>query len=188
MTIGVLALQGAVKEHIQALKRLGVNTENVTIPEQLRQLDGLIIPGGESTTMTKLMNLYGFIEPIKKRYSEGMGIFGTCAGMIALAKDVADGTVALGLMDISVKRNAFGRQIESFESDLEIAGFDDVPYRGVFIRAPWIEAANGTTKMLAKYENKGVLAQQGRLLAAAFHPELTDDLRLHKLFLNSLKN
>jgi 5'-phosphate synthase pdxT subunit len=187
MKIGVLALQGAVREHVQALERLGVKAEKVVLPEQLTNIQGLIIPGGESTTMTKLMNLYGFIEPIIARYKEGMGIFGTCAGMIVLAKEVVDGLATLGLMDISVKRNAYGRQVDSFEADLDVQGFNGVPFRGVFIRAPWIEKVSGKAELLASYENKGVLAQQGRLLAAAFHPELTADLRIHKLFIDSLK-
>ncbi len=142
MRVGVLALQGAFREHVYSLEALGVRTVAVRLPEQLDELDGLIIPGGESTAIAKLMESYGFYEPIAKRHAEGMAVWGTCAGAILLANEVVDGVPdqrVLELMDITVRRNAYGRQLESFEVDLELAHFDE-PFRGVFIRAPWIEA------------------------------------------------
>lgn len=188
MVIGVLALQGAFREHIKILEKLSINAEKITFPEQLSSVDGFIIPGGESTTISKLMSEKNFIEPIQKRYAEGMGIFGTCAGMIVLAKDVTDGEPALKLMDITVKRNAFGRQVDSFEDDIHIEEIGSPKYRAVFIRAPWIEDCNGKVKILASYNGNGILAVQDRMLVSAFHPELTSDTRIHELFINMLKN
>ena len=169
--IGVLALQGNFREHAAVLRRLGADPVEVRLPDQLDGLDGLIIPGGESTAITRLMRLYGIDEALRS-FQEP--IFGTCAGMILLDRD------HLGLADIRVQRNAFGRQVASFETDLTI---DGEPMRAVFIRAPWIETAGPDVEVLAEVDGHPVLARQGRILVAAFHPELTDDTRIHELFL-----
>jgi pyridoxal 5'-phosphate synthase pdxT subunit len=186
MKIGVLASQGAFIEHINILKKLGVETIPVRLPRQLAGLDGLIIPGGESTTISKLMKDYDLVEEIKKLAEKGMAIFGTCAGMILLAKKISDSSVdSLSLVDITVRRNAFGRQTESFETDLAIPVLGEQPFPCVFIRAPLIENTNGKVEVLARLENGTVVAaRQGRYLVSAFHPELTDDLRFHQYFLD----
>ena len=173
MTIGVLALQGAFREHIAVLERLGVETVEVRLPEQLEGLDGLIIPGGESTTMVRLMGLYGLDEAIRTFPAP---IFGTCAGMIVLDRE------RLGLIDLSVERNAFGRQVASFEAPIEIEG-ESEPFTAVFIRAPWITDAGPDVAILAEVDGHPVLAREGRILVASFHPELTDDVRVHERFL-----
>ena len=173
LRIGVLALQGNFREHSDVLRRLGAEPVEVRLPAQLDGLDGLIIPGGESTAITRLMRLYGIDEALR---SFEAPIFGTCAGMILLDRD------HLGLADIRVQRNAFGRQVRSFEADLDI-GHGDEPVRAVFIRAPWIEDAGPDVEVLAELDGHPVLARQGRILVAAFHPELTDDTRIHELFL-----
>jgi 5'-phosphate synthase pdxT subunit len=173
LRIGVLALQGNFRDHAAVLRRLGAEPVEVRLPEQLDGLDGLIIPGGESTAITRLMRLYGIDEAL---LAFDRPIFGTCAGMILLDRD------HLGLADIRVRRNAFGRQVRSFEADLDI-GHGDEPVRAVFIRAPWIEDAGPDVEVLAEVDGHAVLARQGRLLLAAFHPELTDDTRIHELFL-----
>jgi pyridoxal 5'-phosphate synthase pdxT subunit len=177
LRIGVLAVQGNFREHVQMLGRLGVETVEVRKPGQLEGLDGLVIPGGESTTFTRLMALYGLDEAIRRFEAP---IFGTCAGMIVLDRD------HLGLVDVAVRRNAFGRQVASFETDLAVAGFDD-PVRAVFIRAPWVEVVGPNIEVLAEVDGHPVLAREGRFLVAAFHPELTDDTRLHELFLESVR-
>jgi 5'-phosphate synthase pdxT subunit len=177
LRIGVLALQGNVREHAAVLRRLGAEPVEVRLPEQLDGLDGLIVPGGESTAITRLMRLYGVDEALR---SFAAPIFGTCAGMIVLDRD------HLGLADIRVRRNAFGRQVRSFEADLEI-GDGGEPLRAVFIRAPWIEDAGPEVEVLAEVDGHPVLARQGRILVAAFHPELTDDTRIHELFLNQVR-
>lgn len=185
MKIGVLALQGAFREHIQALKQLGVDTLEVRTPEQLGQVDGLIIPGGESTTIGKLMVDFGLKDLIIQKAAQGMPILGTCAGMIVLAKDICGSEqTRLGLMDITVKRNAFGRQCESFETDLSIKELGAKPYKAVFIRAPYVEKVDSDVEVLAVHENKIVYVKQGNLLGIAFHPELTEDLRVHQYFIN----
>jgi pyridoxal 5'-phosphate synthase pdxT subunit len=171
--IGVLAVQGNFREHVAMLRRLGADAVEVRKPEQLRQLDGLVIPGGESTTFMRLMRLYGLDEAVREFAGP---VFGTCAGMIVLDRN------HLGLVDLEVERNAWGRQVHSFEADLELAGEVD-PVRGVFIRAPWIEDAGAEVEVLAEHDGHPVLARQGRFLVAAFHPELTDDTRVHGLFL-----
>ena len=188
MKTGVLASQGAFAEHIAVLKKLGVEAIPVRLPRQLAGLDGLIIPGGESTTISKLMKDYNLVSAIKKLADEGKPIFGTCAGMILLAKKIPGSTVEpLGLMDISVRRNAFGRQNESFETDIDIPVLGDEPFHAVFIRAPQIENINSTTKVLARLDDgTAVAARQGQLLVSAFHPELTDDLRFHRYFLEMI--
>ncbi|MBM7855152.1 5'-phosphate synthase pdxT subunit [Desulfohalotomaculum tongense] len=188
MIIGVLALQGAFLEHEKALRVCGVNTRQIRLPEQLNGLDGLVIPGGESTTMGKLLTAYELLEPIKQLAEQGLPVFGTCAGLIMMAKDIVKSNqLSLGLMDIAVERNAFGRQVDSFEADLAIPALGDKPYRAVFIRAPYIASAGSGVEVMAKYEEKIVLARQKNFLAAAFHPELTADLRLHQYFLNMIK-
>ena len=177
LRIGVLALQGNFREHGQMLRRLGAEPVEVRKPEQLEGLDGLVIPGGESTTFMRLMRLYGLDGAIK---AFERPVFGTCAGMIVLDRD------HLGLVDIEVRRNAFGRQVASFETDLDVVG-EEKPVRAVFIRAPWIEAVGSNVEVLAEVEGRPVLAREGRFLVAAFHPELTDDTRLHEQFLNLVR-
>jgi len=168
-----LAVQGNFREHVAMLRRLGAEAVEVRKPEQLRELDGLVIPGGESTTFMRLMRLYGLDDAVREFAGP---VFGTCAGMIVLDRN------HLGLVDLEVERNAWGRQVHSFEADLELAGEVD-PVRGVFIRAPWIEDAGAEVEVLAEHDGHPVLARQGRFLVAAFHPELTDDTRVHALFL-----
>jgi 5'-phosphate synthase pdxT subunit len=177
LRIGVLAVQGNFREHAAMLRRLGAEPVDVRLPEQLEGLDGLILPGGESTAITRLMHLYGIDEALR---SFDRPIFGTCAGMIVLDRE------HLGLADIRVERNAFGRQVKSFEADIDI-GHGDGPVRAVFIRAPWIADAGPEVEVLAEVDGHPVLARQGRILVAAFHPELTDDTRIHELFLNQVR-
>jgi len=175
--VGVLAVQGNFREHAAMLRRAGADAVEVRKAEQLDGLDGLVIPGGESTTFTRLMALYDLDEAIR---GFDRPVFGTCAGMIVLDRD------HLGLVDISVRRNAFGRQVASFETDLDVTGLDE-PVRAVFIRAPWIEEIGRGVEVLAEVDGHPVLAREGRYLVAAFHPELTDDARLHELFLESVR-
>lgn len=184
--IGILALQGAFIEHEQAFKRCGARSIEVRSPAQLAEVDGLVIPGGESTAIGKLMREYGLDKAIKDRFAAGMPIWGTCAGMILLAREVADSKqFSLELMDIRVKRNAFGRQINSFEADLEIADIGKT--RGIFIRAPYVEKTWGEARILATYQDKIVAVQQGnKLLSTAFHPELTEGGEMHRYFLSML--
>ena len=183
MKIGVLALQGAFIEHNKMLARLGVTAVEVRLPQQLAQLDGLIIPGGESTTIGKLASAYGLIEPLRE-YAAAKPTWGTCAGMIFLAKNIGrQQQPILGAMDITVDRNAFGRQIDSFETDLTIAEIGDPPFHAVFIRAPVVTSVETPVTVLAQLDDGRIVAvRQGHLLATAFHPELTDDLRLHSYF------
>lgn len=186
MRIGVLAAQGAFAEHIAALRQLKVEALSVRLPSELSDLDGLIIPGGESTSISKLMLDYNLAGEIKNLTNNGLAILGTCAGMILLAKKISDSDLEpLGLMDITVRRNAFGRQKDSFEADLTIPTLGEKPFPGVFIRAPIIERANSTVEILTRLtDGTNVAVRQGRLLATAFHPELTDDLRFHQYFLD----
>lgn len=189
MKIGVLALQGAFIEHETMLRQLGVETQQVRLPEQLDDLDGLIIPGGESTTIGKLATDYGLIEPLRT-FSAHKPTWGTCAGMIFLARDIGiESQPILGVMDITVNRNAFGRQLESFEVALQIAGLGDAPFHAVFIRAPLVTAVNDpSVEVLARLADGGIVAvRQRHLLATAFHPELTGDNRLHQLFCDMVK-
>lgn len=186
MKIGVLALQGAIREHTALLKKCEVEPVLVKLPLDLETINGLIIPGGESTTIGKLMELYKLDRAIKKKYNEGMPIYGTCAGAILLAKEIINSKQPkLGLMDISIKRNDYGRQIDSFEADLDI--FNEKPFRGIFIRAPVIETIHDGCKILAKFQDKPVLVEQNNLLVSTFHPELTDDIRIHKYFIDMIK-
>jgi len=186
MKIGVLALQGAFVEHSHVVERLGAEAVTVRLPSQLLGLDGLIIPGGESTTMSRLMAEYHLIQPLKELAKGGLPILGTCAGMILMAKSVPDFTVqTLRLMDITVRRNAFGSQVDSFEADLEMPVLGQPSFHAVFIRAPIIEAADPTVEVLARLpDGAAVAARQGRMLAVAFHPELTPDVRFHRFFLD----
>jgi 5'-phosphate synthase pdxT subunit len=175
--IGVLAVQGNFREHVAMLRRLGAEAVEVRKPEELEGLDGLVVPGGESTTFMRLMRLYGLDEAVR---SFGGPIFGTCAGMIVLDRN------HLGLADLEVERNAYGRQVASFEADLELAG-DEQPLRGVFIRAPRVSDAGPDVEVLAEHDGVPVLLRDGRLLVAAFHPELTEDTRVHELFLDEVR-
>jgi pyridoxal 5'-phosphate synthase pdxT subunit len=177
LRIGVLAVQGNFREHAAVLRRLGAEPVEVRLPEQLQGLDGLVLPGGESTAIARLMRLYGLDEALR---SFEAPIFGTCAGMIVLDRD------HLGLGDFRAERNAFGRQVRSFEADLDI-GHGDEPVRAVFIRAPWLAEVGPGVEVLAEVDGHPVLARDGRLLVAAFHPELTDDTRIHELFLNQVR-
>jgi len=186
MRIGVLAAQGAFSEHIAVLHKLDIEAWPVRLPQQLTGLDGLIIPGGESTSISKLMNSYQLTDRVSQLAGDGFPVLGTCAGMILLAQRVSGSTVtSLGVMDIAVRRNAFGRQRESFETELHIPVLGDEPFPGVFIRAPLIEEVGEQVEMLSWLaDGAGVAARQGKLLVAAFHPELTDDLRFHQYFLD----
>jgi 5'-phosphate synthase pdxT subunit len=177
LRIGVLAVQGNFREHANVLRRLSAEPVEVRLPEQLEGLDGLILPGGESTAIMRLIRLYGLDEALLRFEAP---IFGTCAGMIVLGRD------HLGIGDFSVERNAFGRQVRSFEADLDI-GHGDEPLRAVFIRAPWIEETGPGVEVLAEVDGHAVLARDGRILVAAFHPELTDDTRIHELFLTQVR-
>jgi pyridoxal 5'-phosphate synthase pdxT subunit len=186
-SIGILALQGAVREHATALTRTGAKPVAVKKTSELDGLDGLIIPGGESTAIGKLMVKYGFIEAIKDYAAQGRPVYGTCAGLILVAKSVSEGTPPwLGLMDIEARRNAFGRQQESFEAPLDIVSFDK-PYTGVFIRAPWIEKVGSGVTVLAEYDGKIVMAEEKNILVSAFHPELTNDTRVHEYFIQMVR-
>jgi len=187
MVIGILALQGDFIEHSHMLKQIGIKSVEIRLPHEMKKIDGLIIPGGESTTMMKLMHIYNLIEPIKQFAAGKMPVWGTCAGMICLAKDVLNPDSSpmetLGLMDISVERNAFGRQVDSFETNLQIAQLKDGPFPGVFIRAPYIEKTGKGVETLATLpDGRIVAARQGNMLATSFHPELTHDTRIHKYF------
>ncbi|HXW51311.1 MAG TPA: pyridoxal 5'-phosphate synthase glutaminase subunit PdxT [Candidatus Acidoferrales bacterium] len=182
--VGVLALQGDVEEHIAALAACKAEGVRVKTAEELRTLDGLIIPGGESTTIANLLERFKLHKPLLERAKAGMPVWGTCMGMIVMAeKVVGSKQPTLGLLHVEVKRNAFGRQIESTEEPLQIEGLDGKPFPGVFIRAPWIESAWGGAHILAFVDGKGVMVWQNNLLGTSFHPELTDDLRIHKYFL-----
>lgn len=192
--IGVLALQGAFIEHIRILRRLGVDAVDVRLPGELANLDGLIMPGGESTTIGKLAVQYGLVEPIKAMARDGKPIWGTCAGMVLLACNIGGGGhTPIGLMDITVQRNAFGRQVDSFEVDLDVPALDAISepsekgraFHSIFIRAPLIEAVGPDAKVLARLADGTIVAvQQERLLATSFHPELTQDSRFHRYFLS----
>lgn len=182
MKIGVLALQGAVAEHLKSLQLAGAEAISIKRIEQLEEIDGLVIPGGESTTIGKLMRKYGFIEAIQQSSQQGKPLFGTCAGLIVLSERIAgQDQPHLSLMDMTVSRNAFGRQRESFETDLDVVGIDE-PIRAVFIRAPLIQEVGEGVQVLSTYHDEIVTARQGHLLACSFHPELTDDYRLHQYF------
>ena len=183
MRIGVLALQGAFREHQRLLAACGVEAVQIRKPEELAQIDGLIIPGGESTTIGKLMVQFGLDKAIQAAAGQGMPVFGTCAGMIMMAKGVKGRPqFSLGLLDVDVERNGFGRQVDSFEADLEIPALGEKPYHAVFIRAPFVAGAEADVEILAEYAGRIVMVRQGNFLGTAFHPELTDDLRIHQYF------
>ncbi|MGW4236648.1 pyridoxal 5'-phosphate synthase glutaminase subunit PdxT [Streptomyces sp. NPDC004749] len=183
--IGVLALQGDVREHLAALAATGAEARTVRRPEELGSVAGLVIPGGESTTMSKLAALFGLLEPLRARVRDGLPVYGTCAGMIMLADKILDprsGQETIGGIDMIVRRNAFGRQNESFEAAVAVAGVDGGPVEGVFIRAPWVESVGAEVEVLAEHGGHVVAVRQGNVLATSFHPELTGDHRLHRLF------
>jgi pyridoxal 5'-phosphate synthase pdxT subunit len=190
--VGVLALQGDVAEHLRALGASGADPVPVRRPEELDRIEGLVIPGGESTTIWKLIDIFELAEPLRKRIAGGMTVFGSCAGMIMLADrlpDPASGQQTLGGIDMTVRRNAFGRQVDSFERDLDIAGLGGPPYRAVFIRAPWVEDVGPDVEILATDPGTSriVAVRQGRALATSFHPELTPDWRIHKMFVDMVR-
>jgi len=187
VAVGVLAVQGAAREHLEMLCRLGAEARPVRTPTEIAASEALILPGGESTTIGKLMARYGLLEPVRQLAAAGKPLLGTCAGMILMAKHIhaaAKDQPSLSVMDIAVQRNAFGRQIASFEADLEIEGLDGGPLRAVFIRAPVISSVAPEVTVLASHEGRIVAARQANMLALAFHPELTDDPRLHQYFLD----
>jgi pyridoxal 5'-phosphate synthase pdxT subunit len=185
--VGVLALQGDYHKHREMLKRLGVDASLPRTADEVRQLDGLIIPGGESTTVGKLMRRYGVDEAILEKVEQGMALYGTCTGLILMAKDIEDSDqFRLGLLDITIRRNAFGRQVDSFETDLRIDEFGAEPLKAIFIRAPYITEIRNGVQSLAEIDGKSVLVRKGKLLASAFHPELTDDTRMHEYFLSTI--
>jgi 5'-phosphate synthase pdxT subunit len=185
--VGILALQGAVREHATAVAELGAHPVEVRTPEDLAGVDGLILPGGESTTMSLLLESSGLYDPVAERLAEGMPAFGTCAGMILLSSDVLDGRPDqrfFGAIDLTVRRNAFGRQVDSFETALDVEGLAaGEPFDAVFIRAPFVERAGDDVEVLATVDGHPVLCRSGNVLVSAFHPELSDDLRVHELFL-----
>ncbi len=186
--VGVLALQGAFNRHTRVLGELNVATQEVRTPQDLASVDALVMPGGESTTMSQLLESSELFEPIKKMIHEGMPVFGTCAGMILLAKEIIDGRddqVSFGALDIDVQRNAYGRQIDSFEAEIEVDGFN-TPFQAVFIRAPRIVKAAQSVEVLAEFGVEIVLARQKNVLVASFHPELSPDQRIHELFVREI--
>jgi 5'-phosphate synthase pdxT subunit len=197
--VGVLALQGDVREHLAALEAAGARPAAVRRPEELAGVHGLVLPGGESTTMSRLLNIFELLDPLRARLAEGMPAYGSCAGMILLAKEVLGGRPdqhQLGAMDMVVRRNAFGRQVDSFEEDLDFTGVSGGPVHAVFIRAPWAEAVADHVEVLARVPEseaagaaagKVVAVRQGRVLATAFHPELTGDGRVHDLFVRTIR-
>ncbi|EST39604.1 glutamine amidotransferase [Streptomycetaceae bacterium MP113-05] len=191
--IGVLALQGDVREHLAALAGAGAETLQVRRPEELEGVEGLVLPGGESTTMSKLAHAFGLMGPLRARVAAGMPAYGSCAGMIMLADKILDprsGQETVGGIDMIVRRNAFGRQNESFEASLDVEGVPgcpDSPVEGVFIRAPWVESTGADVRILARYEGHAVAVRQGNLLATSFHPELTGDHRVHEAFADMVR-
>ncbi len=189
MKCGVLALQGATRPHVEVLSVLGADAVEVRTPDDLSAVDALVLPGGESTTISFLLDSSGLRAPLSARLADGMAAFGTCAGMILLATEVLDGRPdqeSLGAIDVTVRRNAFGRQRDSFESDLEIDGLAGGPFHAVFIRAPFVERTGDDVEVLASVGGHPVLCRSGRVLVSSFHPELSDDLRLHRLFLEEI--
>jgi len=187
--IGVLAMQGAFAEHLVALESVGARTRLVRTHEDLEGLDGIVLPGGESTTMTMLMERVGLLEPLRSAIANGLPTLATCAGMIVLARDVTDGIEGqrgMGLLDIAVRRNGYGRQVDSFEAAVDIAGLEGKKFPGVFIRSPLVEST-GRAEVIATHEGRAVAVRQGRILALCFHPELTGDRRLHQEFVRMAK-
>ncbi|MFB7516632.1 pyridoxal 5'-phosphate synthase glutaminase subunit PdxT [Streptomyces sp. NPDC056144] len=188
--IGVLALQGDVREHLIALASADAVARPVRRPEELAEVDGLVLPGGESTTISKLSALFGVTEPLRERIAAGMPVYGTCAGMIMLADKILDprsGQETFGGIDMIVRRNAFGRQNESFEAGVSVKGIEDGPVEGIFIRAPWVESVGAEVEVLAEHGGHIVAVRQGNALATSFHPELTGDHRIHALFVDMVR-
>lgn len=186
--VGVLALQGDVREHADAVEAIGATWKPVRRPEDLEGIDALIIPGGESTTIGKLAEIYGLIDPLRAAISGGLPTLGTCAGMIFLGAAVTGGAQPqLGVLDVIIERNAFGRQNESFEANLDVAGLDQ-PFRAVFIRAPWVAKVGGGVEVVAMVDEHPVMVRQGNILAVSFHPELTGDPRIHTMLLQLAEN
>ncbi|MDV7352223.1 pyridoxal 5'-phosphate synthase glutaminase subunit PdxT [Rhodococcus oxybenzonivorans] len=195
--VGVLALQGDVREHLAALQDAGADAVGIRRPEELDKVDGLVIPGGESTTMSKLLEIFELLEPLKTRLRDGLPAYGSCAGMILLASEILDtrpDAQHLGAIDMTVRRNAFGRQVDSFESDLDFEGIVGDPVRAVFIRAPWVERVGDAVEVLARVPESGgaaagriVAVRQGRVVATSFHPEVTGDRRVHELFVDLVR-
>ncbi|ACM22377.1 pyridoxal 5'-phosphate synthase glutaminase subunit PdxT [Thermotoga neapolitana] len=188
MKIGVLGVQGDVREHVEALHKLGVETLIVKLPEHLDMVDGLILPGGESTTMIRILKEMNMDEKLVEKINDGLPVFATCAGVILLAKRINNyKQEKLGVLDVTVERNAYGRQVESFETFIEIPAIGKDPFRAIFIRAPRIVETGRSVEILAYHEGDPVLVKEGKILASTFHPELTDDLRLHRYFLEMVK-
>jgi 5'-phosphate synthase pdxT subunit len=188
--VGVLALQGDVREHLAALDRCGVPAEAVRLPEQLDAVDALVLPGGESTTFGRLLRVFGLLEPLRRRLNAGMPTLSTCAGLILLSRAVLDGhreQVALGALDVAVRRNAFGRQVDSFEADVRIDALGVAPFPGVFIRAPQIDSVGPSARVIASLRDTPVAVEQGPHLGLCFHPEMTADPRVHELFLHRVR-
>lgn len=184
VTVGVLALQGDFREHARMLTRLGVGVREVRLPEDLVGIDAIVIPGGESTTIGKLAVRFELLEPLRDMIAGGLPTYGTCAGLIFASAAVTEGDQALlGVLDVVVQRNAFGRQNESFEADLEIEGFDR-PFHAVFIRAPWVAKVGNGVEVLATVRDHPVMVRQGRIIGTSFHPELTDDDRIHRMLID----
>lgn len=182
--VGVLALQGDVREHLRILESLRVEAVAVKKPEELESVDGLVIPGGESTTIGKMAVRFGLLEPLRQAIDDDLPVYGTCAGMILLAGTVTEGDQPLiGALDVVVRRNAFGRQNESFEADLDVEGLDE-PFHAVFIRAPWIEKVGAEVEVLSQVDEHPVMVRQGSILATSFHPELTGDGRIHRMLVD----
>jgi 5'-phosphate synthase pdxT subunit len=184
-TVGVLALQGAFARHVAALARAGADAREVRTPAELEACDALVLPGGETTTISKLLAANDLVDPLRRRLAAGLPVLGTCAGMILLAREIRDGRpdqLCFGAVDIAVRRNAYGRQVDSFEADLDLAGFDGPPFRAVFIRAPVVEAVGPGVEVLATVDGSPVLVRQGPVTLASFHPELTEDPRIHAAF------
>ena len=189
MKVGVLALQGAFAAHARCLRELGTESREVRTPGDLAEVDALVLPGGESTTMSMLLDTAGLVEPLAERLAAGLPTMGTCAGMILLGTEILDGRAdqrCFGAVDISVRRNAFGRQVDSFEADLSLPELDGGPFRAIFIRAPFVERSGPEVEVLATVDGHPVLCRQGQVTVAAFHPELSDDLRLHDHFLRGI--
>lgn len=188
-TVGVLALQGDVLEHLRALRHVGANATRVRRVEDLDAIDGLVIPGGESTTIGRLLEITGMFEPLRTRIATGLPVFGTCAGLILLSRELAQDRPQplLGGLDVVTRRNAFGRQVDSFETDIDVVGLDGGPLHAVFIRAPWIEERGDGVEVLAEVNGRAVLVSEGHVLGAAFHPELGGDSRLHRLFVERIE-
>jgi pyridoxal 5'-phosphate synthase pdxT subunit len=189
--VGILALQGDVREHASALAAAGAEVVEVRRAGELAAVDGLVLPGGESTTIGRLLRIFELLEPLREAVAAGLPVYGSCAGMILLARDVLDGRPdqpLIGGLDIVVRRNAFGRQVDSFEADLEVVGVDGPPLHAVFIRAPWVEKAGDAVEVLARVGEHPVAVRQDHLLATSFHPELTGDTRMHELFVDLVRS